>query len=145
MQRTAARRRRLSRLPSRTSAWLPAARGCRIPAAERRIPAFAGLNVAQLDWHLNQLRVRYHLRNCVSALERLDDLQSMLGNQTIDSILAFGLSPFLDAVQREVAALHADIMTISAAAELPQCGIAAGSLDRDDHMPIASARPEPGR
>jgi len=57
------------------------------------------------------LRVRYHLRNCVSALERLDDLQSMLGNQTIDSILAYGLSPFLDAVQREVAALHADIMT----------------------------------
>ena len=74
-------------------------------------PRSAGLNVAQLDWHLNQLRVRYHLRNCVSALERLDDLQSMLGNQTIDSILAFGLSPFLDAVQREVAALHADIMT----------------------------------
>jgi uncharacterized alpha-E superfamily protein len=57
-------------------------------------PRSAGLNVAQLDWHLNQLRVRYHLRNCVSALERLDDLQSMLGNQTIDSILAFGLSPF---------------------------------------------------
>jgi uncharacterized alpha-E superfamily protein len=74
-------------------------------------PRSAGLNVAQLDWHLNQLRVRYHLRNCVSALERLDDLQSMLGNQTIDSILAYGLSPFLDAVQREVAALHADIMT----------------------------------
>ncbi len=74
-------------------------------------PRSAGLNVAQLDWHLNQLRIRYHLRNCVSALERLDDLQSMLGNQTIDSILAYGLSPFLDAVQREVAALHADIMT----------------------------------
>jgi uncharacterized alpha-E superfamily protein len=74
-------------------------------------PRSAGLNVAQLDWHLNQLRVRYHLRNCVSALERLDDLRSMLGNQTIDSILAYGLSPFLDAVQREVAALHADIMT----------------------------------
>jgi uncharacterized alpha-E superfamily protein len=74
-------------------------------------PRSAGLNVAQLDWHLNQLRGRYHLRNCVSALERLDDLQSMLGNQTIDSILAYGLSPFLDAVQREVAALHADIMT----------------------------------
>lgn len=73
-------------------------------------PRSAGLNVAQLDWHLNQLRSRYHLRGCLPALERLDDLQSMLGNQTIDNILAFGLSPFLDAVQREVAALHGDIM-----------------------------------
>jgi uncharacterized alpha-E superfamily protein len=74
-------------------------------------PRSAGLNVAQLDWHLNQLRSRYHLRGCVPALERLDDLQSMLGNQTIDEILAYGLSPFLDAVQREVAALHGDIMS----------------------------------
>ena len=35
----------------------------------------------------------------------------MLANQTIEDILAYGLSPFLDAVQREVAALHEDIMT----------------------------------
>jgi uncharacterized alpha-E superfamily protein len=73
-------------------------------------PRSAGLNVAQLDWHLNQLRSRYNLRGSLPALERLDDLQSMLGNQSIDGILAYGLSAFLDVVQREVAALHGDIM-----------------------------------
>ena len=34
----------------------------------------------------------------------------MLASQTIDQILARGLSPFLDRLQRELAALHGDIM-----------------------------------
>jgi uncharacterized alpha-E superfamily protein len=74
-------------------------------------PRSVALNLAQLDWHLNQLRSRYHLRGSARALERLDDLQGMLVSETIDEILARGLSPFLDAVQREVAALHGDIMS----------------------------------
>jgi hypothetical protein len=35
----------------------------------------------------------------------------MLASQTVDDILGRGLSPFLDWVQREVAALHGDIMS----------------------------------
>jgi uncharacterized alpha-E superfamily protein len=73
-------------------------------------PRSAGLNLAQLDWHLNQLRSQYYLRGCAPALERLDDLRAMLASQTVDEILARGLSPFLDTLQRELGALHGDIM-----------------------------------
>jgi uncharacterized alpha-E superfamily protein len=73
-------------------------------------PRSAGLNLAQLDWHLNQLRSQYYLRGSAPALERLDDLRAMLASQTIDEILARGLSPFLDTLQRELGALHGDIM-----------------------------------
>jgi uncharacterized alpha-E superfamily protein len=74
-------------------------------------PRSAGLNLAQLDWHLTQLRSRYHLRGCTHALERLDHLRTMLASQTVDDILGRGLSQFLDWVQSEVGALHADIMS----------------------------------
>ena len=74
-------------------------------------PRSAGLNLAQLDWHLTQLRSRYHLRGCVPALGRLDHLRTMLASQTVDDILGRGLSPFLDWMQREMATLHGDIMT----------------------------------
>jgi uncharacterized alpha-E superfamily protein len=74
-------------------------------------PRSAGLSLAQLDWHLTTLRSRYHLRGCLPALQRLDHLQTMLAAQTVDDILGRGLSPFLDWVQTEIAALHGDIVT----------------------------------
>ena len=74
-------------------------------------PRSAGLSLAQLDWHLTTLRSRYHLRGCTEALGRLDNLTGMLASQTVDDILRHGLSPFLDWMQRELGALHADIMT----------------------------------
>ena len=74
-------------------------------------PRSVGLNLAQLDWHLTTLRSRYHLRGCAPALGRLDNLRTMLASQTVDDILGRGLSPFLDWMQREVGALHEDIMT----------------------------------
>ena len=74
-------------------------------------PRSAGLNLAQLDWHLSQLRSRYNLRGCLPALGRLDHLRTMLASQTVDDILGRGLSPFLDWLQREIAALHDDIVT----------------------------------
>jgi uncharacterized alpha-E superfamily protein len=74
-------------------------------------PRSAGLSLAQTDWHLTQLRSRYHLRGCSPALGRLDHLRTMLASQTVDEILGRGLSPFLDWMQREIAALHADITT----------------------------------
>ena len=74
-------------------------------------PRSAGLSLAQLDWHLTTLRSRYHLRGSTQALERLDELRSMLAAQTVDEILRRGLSAFLDWMQRELGALHGDIMT----------------------------------
>jgi len=74
-------------------------------------PRSTALSLAQLDWHLTTLRSRYHLRGCAQALERLDHLRTMLASQTVDDILGRGLSPFLDWVQTEVAALHDDIVT----------------------------------
>jgi uncharacterized alpha-E superfamily protein len=74
-------------------------------------PRSAGLSLAQLDWHLTTLRSRYHLRGCTPALARLDELQSMLAAQTVEEILRRGLSQFLDWMQRELGALHTDIMT----------------------------------
>ena len=82
-------------------------------------PRSAGLSLAQLDWHLTTLRSRYHLRGCTHALARLDELQSMLAAQTVDEILRRGLSPFLDWMQRELGALHADIMTNFCGAPAP--------------------------
>jgi uncharacterized alpha-E superfamily protein len=82
-------------------------------------PRSAGLSLAQLDWHLTTLRSRYHLRGCTHALARLDELQSMLAAQTVDEILRRGLSPFLDWMQRELGALHADIMTNLCGAPAP--------------------------
>jgi hypothetical protein len=41
----------------------------------------------------------------------LDHLRTMLASQTVEDILGRGLSPFLDWVQREIAALHEDIVT----------------------------------
>jgi uncharacterized alpha-E superfamily protein len=74
-------------------------------------PRSAKLSLAQLDWHLTMLRSRYHLRGCAPALGRLDHLQTMLASQTVDDILGRGLSPFLDWMQREIAALYDDIVT----------------------------------
>lgn len=73
-------------------------------------PRSAGLNLSQADWHLTQLRSRYHLRGCSPSLGRLDHLRTMLASQTVDDILGRGLSPFLDWMQREIAALHEEIM-----------------------------------
>jgi uncharacterized alpha-E superfamily protein len=73
-------------------------------------PRSIGLNLAQLDWHLTQLRSAYHLHGCARPLERLDHLRAMLANQTIDELLARGLSPFLDWLQQQLALLHDDII-----------------------------------
>jgi uncharacterized alpha-E superfamily protein len=74
-------------------------------------PRSAGLNLAQLYWHLATLRSRYNLRGCAKVMERLDNLTTTLAGVTVDDILQRGLSPFLDWMQREIAALHGDIMT----------------------------------
>ena len=111
MECTAARRRRLSRLSPRAPARLRATEVAGFLLLHSAFPRSVGLNLAQMEWHLTQFRSRYHLRGCAAPLARLDHLRTMLASQPIEVILQRGLSPFLDWVQREVAALHDDITT----------------------------------
>jgi uncharacterized alpha-E superfamily protein len=72
-------------------------------------PRSVWLNLSQVEWHLAQLRGRYHLRGVARPMERTDTLLAMLASQTVREIMARGLSPFLDWMQREIAALQDDI------------------------------------
>jgi uncharacterized alpha-E superfamily protein len=72
-------------------------------------PRSVWLNLSQVEWHLAQLRSRYHLRGVARPMERADTLLAMLASQTVREIMARGLSPFLDWMQREIAALQDDI------------------------------------
>ena len=78
--------------------------------ANTAFPRSVALNLSQLEWHLTQLRLRYHLRGCSAALERVDNLCTLLRHQTVADLLARGLSPFLDWLQREIAGLHGDVI-----------------------------------
>ncbi len=78
--------------------------------ANTAFPRSIRLNLAQLEWHLTQLRLRYHLRGGSAALERVDDLNTSLTHTAVDGLLARGLSPFLDWIQRDIAMLHNDIV-----------------------------------
>jgi uncharacterized alpha-E superfamily protein len=72
-------------------------------------PRSVGLNLAQLEWHLTQLRTRYRLHGGAAALERADSMRAMLTQQTIEDMLEQGPSPFLDWLQRQFGALHNDV------------------------------------
>jgi len=78
--------------------------------ANTAFPRSIRLNLAQLEWHLTQLRLRYHLRGGSAALERVDDLNTSLTHTAVDGLIARGLSPFLDWIQRDIAVLHNDIV-----------------------------------
>jgi uncharacterized alpha-E superfamily protein len=75
----------------------------------KAFPRSVGLNLAQIEWHLTQLRTRYHLRMS-AALERLDLLNGMLSYEHVAELAGRKLSPFLDYVQKEVGGLHQDIV-----------------------------------
>jgi hypothetical protein len=60
------------------------------------------------EWHLSQLRSRYHLHGVARPMERADDLRAMLASQRVQE-MARAWSPFLDWMQRETAGLQDDI------------------------------------
>ncbi len=78
--------------------------------ANTAFPRSVGLNLAQIEWHLTQLRTRYMLRRMSDALERLDQLNGAMTYQNVVALGSGRLSPFLDYVQGEIAALHKDII-----------------------------------
>jgi len=77
---------------------------------DKAFPRSVGLNLAQLEWHLSQLRSRYNLRGGRRALERVDHLNGVLTEQAVADLVDRRLSPFLDWLQREIAGVHADII-----------------------------------
>lgn len=78
--------------------------------ANTAFPRSVGLNLAQAEWHLTQLRSRHGLRRLGAALERLDQLNGAMTVPNVTELATRKLSPFLDYVQREVGALHGDIV-----------------------------------
>ena len=77
--------------------------------ANTAFPRSVGLNLAQVEWHLTQLRARYLLRMS-AALERLDALNGMMTYENVAELAGRRLSPFLDYVQLEIGGLHQDIV-----------------------------------
>jgi uncharacterized alpha-E superfamily protein len=78
--------------------------------ANRAFPRSVGLNLGRIERHLSQLRTTYGLRGMSGALERLDQLTGTMTYQNVTELASRDLSPFLDYVQREIGALHQDIV-----------------------------------
>jgi uncharacterized alpha-E superfamily protein len=78
--------------------------------ANRAFPRSVGLNLGRIERHLSQLRTHYGLRGMSAALERLDHLNAMMTYENVTEVASRDLSPFLDYVQREIGALHQDIV-----------------------------------
>ena len=74
-------------------------------------PRSVALCVEQMEAHLGQLRSRYGLRGTLAALERVEELRAGLLGRSSDKIIEGGLHHFLDAVQRDLILLGAEIGT----------------------------------
>ena len=78
--------------------------------SNRAFPRSVGLNLGRVERHLTQLRSGYGLRGMSAALERLDQLNATMTYQNVTELASRELSPFLDFTQREIGALHQDIV-----------------------------------
>ena len=67
------------------------------------------LTLRQVHGSLSQLRIDYGLRQGGAALERLEELQAALSDQTIEQIILRGLHEFLDWVQVELRSIQDDV------------------------------------
>jgi len=72
-------------------------------------PRSVSLCVIQTEWHLMQLRSRYGLRGTVAALERIEEVRAALSSNSAGKLISHGLHDFLDAVQRDLILLAAEI------------------------------------
>ena len=77
----------------------------------RAFPRSVLLCVGQMEWHLTQLRATYGLRGTVPALERVEEVRAALLGRPIEAMIADGLHDFLDALQRDLILLAAEIGT----------------------------------
>ena len=72
-------------------------------------PRSLALCVVQMEWHLTQLRSRYGLRGTAAVLERIEEVRSAVSSVSASKVIAEGLHDFLDAVQRDLVLLAAEI------------------------------------
>ncbi len=77
--------------------------------SDRSFPRSVALCVSQTEWHLMQLRSRYSLRGTVAPLERIEEMRAALSSNPVEQVIADGLHDFLDAVQRDLILLAAEI------------------------------------
>jgi uncharacterized alpha-E superfamily protein len=77
----------------------------------RAFPRSVLLCIGQLEWHLTQLRATYGLRGTVKALERVEEIRAALLDRDVEAMIADGLHDFLDALQRDLILLAAEIGT----------------------------------
>ena len=77
--------------------------------SDRSFPRSVALCVSQTEWHLMQLRSRYGLRGTVAALERIEEVRAALSSNPVERLISDGLHDFLDAVQRDLILLAAEI------------------------------------
>ena len=55
----------------------------------------------QMNRLLTRLKSRYALRGGNQALERLDEIEALMGEQSIGDVIGTGLHEFLDFLQRQ--------------------------------------------
>jgi uncharacterized alpha-E superfamily protein len=72
-------------------------------------PRSVTLCVIETEWHLMQLRSRYGLRGTVPALERIEEVRAALSSNSASKLISDGLHDFLDALQRDLILLAAEI------------------------------------
>jgi uncharacterized alpha-E superfamily protein len=74
-------------------------------------PRSVALCVRQMEWHLTQLRSRYGLRASLASLERVEEVRAGLLGRPVEHLISRGLHEFLDALQRDLILLAAEIGT----------------------------------
>ena len=77
--------------------------------SDRSFPRSVTLCVAQVEWHLMQLRSRYNLRGTVAALERIEEVRAALASNSARQLIQYGLHDFLDRMQRDLHLLAGEI------------------------------------
>jgi uncharacterized alpha-E superfamily protein len=77
--------------------------------SDRSFPRSVALCVREMEWHLMQLRSRYHLRGTTASLERVEEVRAALSNTPVGQVIAEGLHDFLDALQRDLILLAGEI------------------------------------
>ena len=77
--------------------------------SDRSFPRSVTLCVAQVEWHLMQLRSRYNLRGTRAGLERIEEVRAALGSNSVPELISHGLHDFLDALQRDLILLAGEI------------------------------------
>ncbi len=74
-------------------------------------PRSVGLCVSELEAVLGELRARWGLRGTVRPLELVEELRAALMGRAVSRIIEGGLHEFLDAVQKDLISLGAEIGT----------------------------------